>query len=135
LIGPIRPNLDEQLSNIISEHYQNNRLTKDRQKMIRKYIHELESIMREELKTNDLRLTSFGSAVNGFGAKNSDLDLCLQSQKIIQVSVYSDWKVKGFYICYTFKVRRINKENQREDGERRIQSGVHFDGKGTNRKI
>lgn len=61
------------------------KLSEQRQIKIQNYIEKLTKTLRRNLKIADLKLTPFGSVINGFGSRNCDLDLCLQTCELIQV--------------------------------------------------
>ena len=82
MLAPIRPWLNKELSKAITKYYKENKLAKSRKVEIMRFIEELRDLLAKSLGDAEIKLTSFGSVVNGFGTADCDLDLCLKSTKL-----------------------------------------------------
>lgn len=80
--APICRKLSKEFTNAILKQYESTKLSKYRHKRICAYIDYLMGLLRGLLKIADLKLTPFGSMINGFGSLNADLDLCLETKEI-----------------------------------------------------
>ncbi|KAI1727979.1 cid1 family poly A polymerase domain-containing protein [Ditylenchus destructor] len=70
----------EKLTHGIELLYKDNVLGDDRRKeLVYQFVPELENLIKQKLNNRNVKLSAFGSVVNGFGSKNSDLDMCLWS--------------------------------------------------------
>ncbi|KAI1727240.1 cid1 family poly A polymerase domain-containing protein [Ditylenchus destructor] len=70
----------EKLTNDIELLYKDNALGNNRQKeLVDQFVPELQDLIQQRLNNRNVKLSAFGSVVNGFGSKSSDLDMCLWS--------------------------------------------------------